>query len=1205
MAAIEVVKLTDAPDNDEQETPYIALVRSIYDSLEEPIDPARLIKAIEDALDRRLQDAPKRLRIEALQTIANIHRRGYKASGIKSCINVAIHLRGQALAELKNNDEDMPFVLGHLGRDFMYRFEMSQSRDDIQSAIRMFKGAQSASAKSSCSSQPIYMYHLGVAFQKLYNESMSLQDLDCGIESFEKALDLTEDRVRKASLLHCLGNSFHGRYKSTRAREDLEKARTFFQTIIDEVPQAPSLQARILLEFAKVYRSAYEDCIALADQENYFSRLLESFPAKKEAPLPRFENLETRLVCLGREVDLLRKSLAFAPEEQALRQELMIGLAIAQARKYLLTQSNEDFKVAVKSGHDALHVSPKNHPDNSSVERYLAEVHKLAHSTTVNDDDLGTIPEGYETPLEKNILDGVNNQHWLLFIFAGRSHLFELKGLSVDVEKAIYIAHQRLSMKSIDMDMRQWLLRFLGYGYMSRYLEVGAEADLHAANRGFMRSLELSESPITKALSHAALGTAMTLYHQFRTEGLKMLEESVKLLQAQKYQHTAPVLGQLGMAYMGYHGYINDPVYMDKGLSTLSSALRIGKPGSVLQGCLLSRLSLAYAERYLQTRNSLDIANSLQHVREALKHTQREHPYRGEVLHLNHLVTGIAVGEQLAINIELENSIDLLEEAVDLTASGPWQRLENGVLLFRKHAWEHSLDLASEVAKKSVRLVPLLSPHSLQNSDKQRSIRSTAVGLASDAASLVFLAKENALIAVELLELGRGVMQTSMRITRADISELEKWHPEFAREFKMLQDQLDSPASTASREALSQALNYEADKRHRAGKRLDELLPQIRQLPRFERFLLSPSENDIKAAAKSGPIVIINISRFQCQALIIEPEEIKPLWLPRLHLYEIEAYARDLEKGHIDISLLEWLWKVIVKPVLMVLGFDQQPEDHWPRIRWIPTGPLTRFPIHAAGLHFQDGARNTLMNRAISTYSTSIQALMESRRAQNNADIPKTGHAATIVGMQKGLPYVEAELQRTTNFCNAMQLHPSTPQPLVAPVLECVKTCDIFHFAGHGKTDLLDPLKSGLKLEDGYLTVENLFDTNLRVRQPFLAYLSACGTGEVRDEALFDESLHLIAAFQLAGFRNVIGTLWKVDDQACVEIATDVYEWMRQRGLNADMLSEGLHHACRRLRDRWVDTCNSSRGDEARDISAMELEGGAPLHWIPYVLYGE
>lgn len=70
-------------------------------------------------------------------------------------------------------------------------------------------------------------------------------------------------------------------------------------------------------------------------------------------------------------------------------------------------------------------------------------------------------------------------------------------------------------------------------------------------------------------------------------------------------------------------------------------------------------------------------------------------------------------------------------------------------------------------------------------------------------------------------------------------------------------------------------------------------------------------------------------------------------------------------------------------------------------------------------------------------------------------------------------------------------------------------------------------LPSRLLLEDwktNPLTVGGLRDYDLQENPPFLGYLSACSTGANKVDRLADEGIHFVSAFQLAGFRHIIGT---------------------------------------------------------------------------------
>jgi CHAT domain-containing protein len=171
-----------------------------------------------------------------------------------------------------------------------------------------------------------------------------------------------------------------------------------------------------------------------------------------------------------------------------------------------------------------------------------------------------------------------------------------------------------------------------------------------------------------------------------------------------------------------------------------------------------------------------------------------------------------------------------------------------------------------------------------------------------------------------------------------------------------------------------------------------------------------------------GPIVVINVSDHRCDALIIEKHGFQALPLPRLQSNDVQARAVTLANPDVlDTSLLEWLWDTIAKPVLDTLGFTESPGDSWPRIWWIPTGPLAKFPIHAAG-----SSDSSVLDRVISSYSVSIRALVQSRQRRSKAKVLEEGKAV-FVGMErtpdhKHLPYVPKEIEMLSRLCKPTKL---------------------------------------------------------------------------------------------------------------------------------------------------------------------------------------
>jgi CHAT domain-containing protein len=126
----------------------------------------------------------------------------------------------------------------------------------------------------------------------------------------------------------------------------------------------------------------------------------------------------------------------------------------------------------------------------------------------------------------------------------------------------------------------------------------------------------------------------------------------------------------------------------------------------------------------------------------------------------------------------------------------------------------------------------------------------------------------------------------------------------------------------------------------------------------------------------------------------------------------------------------------------------------------------------------------------------------------------------------------------------------------------------VAHFACHGISDQDDPAGSRLLLHDHAsrpLDVTAISRLHLKAD---LAFLSACSTTQTSPR-LVDEAVHITAAFQLAGYGNVVGTLWPVYEHAAALIADDVYTDLTGDGAQPPETRRtalALHHAVRRLR---------------------------------------
>jgi CHAT domain-containing protein len=138
----------------------------------------------------------------------------------------------------------------------------------------------------------------------------------------------------------------------------------------------------------------------------------------------------------------------------------------------------------------------------------------------------------------------------------------------------------------------------------------------------------------------------------------------------------------------------------------------------------------------------------------------------------------------------------------------------------------------------------------------------------------------------------------------------------------------------------------------------------------------------------------------------------------------------------------------------------------------------------------------------------------------------------------------------------------------------------------------------------GILTADDIATRNYGDLK--LVVLSACETG-LGDVANADGTLGLQAAFHMAGARNVIASLWKIDDEATAELMADFYRFLWQE--NRTPL-EALREAQLALLRRVTPTqTGDSRGPDLSTVVPLKSNKAATrtpgtYHWAAFVLSG-
>jgi hypothetical protein len=506
---------------------------------------------------------------------------------------------------------------------------------------------------------------------------------------------------------------------------------------------------------------------------------------------------------------------------------------------------------------------------------------------------------------------------------------------------------------------------------------------------------------------------------------------------------------------------------------------------------------------------------------------------------------------------ELPNGVPLVRITAARNAIRILQELEN---------W----DDAKSLGLTAMELLPLVCGRYLALEDQQQAVLQTS-GLAADVCSLLLQMDdpENALLK---LEAGRAILLGYVMDDHEDLVALKGHLPEglvLAQKFEELRRKLRIPPDLRGSNLQEVKLRV----KRAAELAINECLLKIRQLEGHKDFLRGLSVDEIRACTKEGPVVIVNVTYIRSDAILIVDSRIRVVPLPNLQLKKAAAfgfgsYVRDspwkrdaeviggnIPKQPTGETFIEWLWHSCVKVVLEELKASDAMAQNGdlPRVWWIGSGAATGFPFHAATSGSKTDQTDAL-SLMIPSYAPSIKALLRSRQHSDRYQGQNQKPTLTVVTMSttpghESLGGVSRERKAILEVCKEVYNCIDLPQPDVNAALKTLVESDIIHFACHGMANIEDPSQSHLLLEKvtengkevDKLTVSRMLSLG-GVRRAWIAYLSACSTASMRASRLADEGLHTSGALQISGFAHVIGSLWPVDDEVCVDVARVFYE---------------------------------------------------------------
>jgi CHAT domain-containing protein len=353
-----------------------------------------------------------------------------------------------------------------------------------------------------------------------------------------------------------------------------------------------------------------------------------------------------------------------------------------------------------------------------------------------------------------------------------------------------------------------------------------------------------------------------------------------------------------------------------------------------------------------------------------------------------------------------------------------------------------------------------------------------------------------------------------------------------------------------------------------------------------------PPFDTLRSAASSGPVIIINHSRWRSDILILLHDMPPSLISTPHYFYDRATALKDklldsrrksgLDSSDYDetlASVLKELYKLVGKPVIDRLRQLQVPEQS--RVWWYTTSVFASLPLHAMGpIPSDDGEIHYFLDLYICSYTPTLSALIQSRHRDSGSRSSDRPSVLLVAQPDPSLPTVGREIQVLQALDKATEVSSLVSETATpAAIIAGLHHHQFVHFACHGTLEAGKPFEAGFELYgDARLTILDIVRAHLPAAE--FAFLSACHTAEMTEGSIMDEGLHLAAAVQYCGFRSVVGTMWAMADIDGRDLAKYFYKelFSDSRGMpHHERSSKALQSAVKKLRrkrgvtlERWV-----------------------------------
>ncbi|EGN98799.1 hypothetical protein SERLA73DRAFT_19643, partial [Serpula lacrymans var. lacrymans S7.3] len=1092
------------------------------------------------------------------------------------------------------------------------RYWRTENSGDLSLAIKLWESAICVGSAS----HPIYPWFLDKLADCLtarFELSGDLQDLDDAIERRHTQFNDAgpPGDPTPLSLLYDLATALHARFEQRDYGPYLQLAISYLSIALERSSPGHPDRSSSLTHLAIVLRTRYRrqgDQQDLALVIHYHEIALDLRPPGHPDRYSSLSNLADALLLRFRDKgDFHDVELAIEHASSALHlctvkhpdyPSCLDNYAKALYTRFGVQGESRDLDLAMAYFGSALVLRPPGHPKRSLSLNNLARALRSQFKLRRTFADLDLAIDCYKCALDLCPPGHANRSQPLNNLATVLMTRLQEYGDIRDLESAIDHLYSALALRPPGHPERSSSLLGIARVLMMRYDLRGNTEDLVLAIHYDYSALEL-QPPGHPRRATTLMGLAVSLLHRGTPEDIELAIKyyrDVLELRPQGHPDHHSSLHNLATALYTRSGQQSGIGDLELAITYYSKALESISPRHTYCSLYLTNLADALVSRSKRLGQPTDLTSAFGHLHALLDSLPQAHPLLFNVYKtlsrahsLRHSVT-----QEPADRDEVFACYRL---ASTHPAAGSWN------CLLASLKWIAASEQQDHTSKLEAYRTTLniLDRHVIATSSIQRrhaALRLIPPSISSDAASCAI--REGQLdVAVELLEQGRALLWAQLARFRTPLDSLRNigsHGQQLARKFERISRLLDSKHASdlqKSHEFFPSELSIAKDARHyrELTEDWETVVEQIRQTEGFTHFLMSKPFSELQSAALHGPVIVVNISRYSCDAIIVlRSGPPRHLSLSRVTYEDISSlsteFASVLKKTAAVgeerirerqlIPILRQLWECIVFPIVKLLGTIESEVPKGSRIWWCPTSKLSSLPLHAAGSYRR--SEPNLAHFFVSSYTPTLSALIRSRKTPEAAsNLPGPPHRFIAIGQaqphensnETDLQSVDTELELIKKLAPSSISYSQLTgnRATVDTVIDAFRKNEWIHLACHGKQDLSQAFDSCFALRDKSLSLMDIIHAGLD--HPEFAFLSACHTA-AGDKDMPDEVIHLAAGIQFSGFRSVIGTMWAVDDATACHMVSQFYSNLFQDGADYTHAAVALDKAAKTVNKKEV-----------------------------------